>query len=163
MSAQMGGLTPKVNRDLNLLAPKFKAAVELAITECNQQGMEAMVYEGFRSQELQAIYYARGRTVIPPTHTVTNAPTNLYSWHGYGLAVDIVHQRFFWEPPTGEAWFKEMAKVFKRHDCSWGGDWNHPDTPHIQWGKCKPSPSDRARQLLAQGGVRAVWAAVDAV
>jgi peptidoglycan L-alanyl-D-glutamate endopeptidase CwlK len=164
MSAKMGGLTPQVSRDLNLLAPKFKAAVELAIADCNAQNpsLEAMVYEGFRSQELQAIYYARGRTVIPPTHTVTNAPTSLFSWHGYGLAVDVVHRRFFWTPPEGEAWFRKVAAIFKQHGCSWGGDWKHADTPHFQWGRCKPSPSDQARKLMATGGVQAVWQAVGA-
>src|SRR3954451_24302338 len=105
MSAGGTGTTPKVNRDLSLLAPKFAAAVTAAIDACNAAGMDAMVYEGYRSQELQAIYYARGRTVIPPTHTVTNAPTNLTSWHGYGLAVDVVHRVKYWEPPGGEAWF----------------------------------------------------------
>jgi hypothetical protein len=49
------------------------------------------------------------------------------------------------------------------HRLAWGGDWTHPDTPHFQWGACKPSPSDRARQLLDAGGVRAVWAEVGAV
>src|SRR4051812_24079587 len=113
MSAQSGGLTPKVSRDPSLLAPKFRQAVEAAIADCNSQGMEAMVYEGYRSQELQKLYYARGRTIIPPTRTVTNAPTNLYSWHGYGLAVDVVHQRLFWNPPEGELWFKKVAETFK--------------------------------------------------
>lgn len=122
-----------------------------------------MVYEGFRSLQLQQIYYARGRTVIPPTYTVTNAPTNLFSWHGYGLAVDIVHQTQFWTPPEGEVWFKKVADVFKQHDCKWGGDWTHPDTPHMQWGACKPSPSDEARNLLATRGLQAVWEAVGAI
>src|SRR6185295_20288503 len=88
-----------VDKDLDHLAPKFKAAVEAAIQECNSvQGLDAMVYEGYRSQELQALYYARGRTIKPPNATVTNAPTNRYSWHGYGLAVDVVHRVKFWEP-----------------------------------------------------------------
>ena len=163
MSAGGPGATPKVNRDLTLLAPKFAAAVTAAIDACNAAGMDAMVYEGFRSQELQAIYYARGRTVIPPTHTVTNAPTNLLSWHGYGLAVDVIHRVKFWEPPGGEAWFAKVATFFKQQGCSWGGDWTHPDTPHFQWGQCKPSPSAEARQLMAEGGALAVWQKVGAI
>jgi peptidoglycan L-alanyl-D-glutamate endopeptidase CwlK len=153
---------PQPDRDLSKLAPKFRVAVDAAIAACQAQGLDAMVYEGFRSLELQQIYYARGRTVIPPPHTVTNAPTNLYSWHGYGLAVDIVHRTAFWNPPGGEAWFKNVAAVFKQNSCKWGGDWTHPDTPHMQWGACKPSPSDEARSLLAARGLQAVWDAVGA-
>ena len=79
MSAQSGELSAKVSNDLSLLAPKFAQAVIAAIAECQKAGLDAKVYEGYRSQELQALYYARGRTVIPPTRPVTNAPTNLYS------------------------------------------------------------------------------------
>jgi hypothetical protein len=120
------------------------------------------VYEGYRSQALQGLYYARGRTIKPPNHTVTNAPTNRFSWHGDGLAVDVVHKTKFWNPDGGEQWFARVAEVFKRNGCAWGGDWTKPDTPHFQWAACKPSPSDQARQLLDSGGVKAVWEAVGA-
>src|ERR1700744_2478015 len=136
MSAGDNALNPKPDRDLSKLAPKFHAAVQAALATCNDPkglNLSAMVYEGFRSLELQQIYYARGRTVIPPNKTVTNAPTNLLSWHGYGLAVDIVHQTLFWNPPGGEAWFKTVSDVFKANSCSWGGDWKQADTPHMQW------------------------------
>ena len=102
MSAGTGKQTPKVNRDLSVLAPKFREAVDAAIADCAHRGLDAMVYEGYRSLDLQVLYYARGRTIIPPKHTVTNAPTNLFSWHGYGLAVDVVHRIDFWEPEGGD-------------------------------------------------------------
>jgi peptidoglycan L-alanyl-D-glutamate endopeptidase CwlK len=162
MSAGSGKPTPKVSNDLGLLAPKFRAAVEKAIADCKARGIDAIVYEAYRSQELQALYYQRGRTIIPPTKPVTYAPTNLYSWHGYGLAVDVVHRTKFWEPEGGEAWFKDVAVSFKKFACSWGGDWKQRDLPHFQWGQCKPSPSDAARKLLAEEGVEAVWQEVDA-
>jgi peptidoglycan L-alanyl-D-glutamate endopeptidase CwlK len=162
MSAGDSTDNPKPDRDVAKLAPKFRVAVDAALAACAAAGLEVMVYEGFRSMELQKIYYARGRTVIPPASTVTNAPTNLYSWHGYGLAVDVVHKTLFWKPPGGEAWFKQVADIFKMHDCKWGGDWTHPDTPHMQWSRCKPSPSDEARHLLATQGLQAVWDAVGA-
>jgi D-alanyl-D-alanine carboxypeptidase len=157
MSAGTGTLKP--DHDLEKLAPFFRDAVNAAIEECNNtaNGLEAMVFEGFRSEALQQLYFARGRTIIPPSHTVTNARTALNSWHGYGLAVDVVHQTKYWEPPGGEAWFAKVAKIFKSHGCNWGGDWTHPDTPHMQWGKCKPSPSEVARHLIGVGGVQAVW------
>lgn len=152
----------KPTADLALLAPRFAAAVRAAIAECNDGAnpLQAMVYETYRSNELQAIYYARGRTVRPPNAPVTNAMGNLYSWHGYGLAVDVIHQTRQWD--AGEAWFRAVAEVFKRHGCKWGGDWTRPDLPHFQWGLCRPSPSDGARQLMRTGGVFAVWQAVGA-
>jgi hypothetical protein len=161
MSAGGGNL--KADRDLAKLAPFFRTAVEAAIAECNAppHNLDAMVFEAHRSEALQQLYFARGRTIIPPTHTVTNARSALFSWHGYGLAVDVVHRTKFWEPEGGEAWFANVATIFKKHGCKWGGDWTKPDTPHMQWGKCKPSPSDRARELIAQGGVQAVWDAVE--
>ncbi len=154
----------KVDSDLGHLAPKFREAVEAALVECNTvHGLDAIVYEGYRSPALQALYYARGRTIKPPNSPVTNAPTNRYSWHGYGLAVDVVHRVKFWNPVGGNQWFAAVADVFKRHNCSWGGNWKKPDRPHFQWGLCKPSPSDAARRLLDTGGVQAVWIALGAV
>ena len=152
---------PLVDRDLAGLAPRFRDAVEAAITECVATGFDAFVYEARRSEELQALYYARGRTVIPPEKPVTNARSALYSWHGYGLAVDVISQRYGWDKPW--RWWQNVAEIFKRHDCKWGGDWTHPDPPHHQWGRCKASPSERAREILAREGIEAVWAACGAL
>jgi peptidoglycan L-alanyl-D-glutamate endopeptidase CwlK len=160
MSAGNSSTEAMVSRDLGVLAPKFANAVRKAIAECNEQGLDAYVYEGYRSAALQAIYYARGRTVIPPTRTVTNARTNLNSWHGYGLAVDVISRSKRWSQP--DSWFKQVAEVFKRHGLKWGGDWKSRDLPHFQWGRCKASPSDRARQIYAERGMKAVWTEVGA-
>ena len=162
MSAGSGSAVPRVSRDLELLAPAFREAVTKALAECREKGLDAWVFEAYRSNELQETYYRRGRTEIPPPHTVTNARTNLYSWHGYGLAVDVVSESKLWKPAEGERWFRAVAGIFKQHGCKWGGDWTKPDTPHLQWGLCKPSPSDLARLILRQDGREAVWKAVGA-
>ena len=150
-----------VNRDLSLLAPKFRAAIEVALVECSAAGFDAFVFEGYRTQALQAIYYARGRTVKPPEKPVTNAPTNLLSWHGYGLAVDVISKAHFWDVPRD--WYPSVAAIFKQHGCAWGGEWKSPDYPHFQWGRCKPSPSTVARDLIRAEGMQAVWRVVEAV
>ena len=157
MSAGNG---PVADRDLSKLAPRFREQVLVALAECHSGGIDAIMYEGWRSPELQALYYARGRTIIPPATPVTYARSNLYSWHGYGLAVDCISQSKGWDQPM--TWFLAMADIFKRHGCKWGGDWRRADPPHFQYGACKPSPSDRARELYAAGGVEAVWVAVGA-
>jgi len=148
--------------DLTLLAPMFRAAVDAAIAECNDENnkLRAMVYETYRSNELQTVYYLRGRTVRPPETPVTNAMHNLYSWHGYGLAVDVIHETKGWDP--GDDWFARVAEVFMKHGCKWGGAWKSPDLPHFQWGLCRASPSDEARALIHARGVEAVWEAVGA-
>jgi hypothetical protein len=152
----------KPTSDVAYLAPSFRAAVASAIAECNdpRAPLQAIVYETYRSNELQEVYYARGRTVRPPNYTVTNARTNLFSWHGYGLAVDVIHATKGWD--AGEKWFRDVAAIFKKHGCKWGGDWTSPDLPHFQWGRCKPGPSPVARELIRTGGVEAVWEAVGA-
>ena len=155
----MSGI-PLVDRDLTKLAPKFRRAVLAAIASCNVHGLDAYVYEACRNQELQALYYARGRTVIPPERPVTNARSNLYSWHGYGLAVDVISRSLKWSALP--EWFAKVANEFELEGCKWGGRWRSPDPPHMQWGPCKPSPSEYARELLASGGVQAVWEAVGA-
>lgn len=157
------GVALRPDRDLDKLAPQFRLRVQVSIAECRASGLDALVYEGLRSDELQAAYYERGRTVIPPHSPVTNAHSNLYSWHGYGLAVDVISQSTGWDPPTGMVWWKAVATIFKRHGCRWGGDWRQADLPHFQWGLCKPSPSDRARQIYAAGGLEAVWREVGAL
>jgi peptidoglycan L-alanyl-D-glutamate endopeptidase CwlK len=151
---------PVPSNDLDRLAPKFRAAVEQALVFCKQDGLDAVVYEAYRSDELQALYFARGRTQVPPTDTVTNASSNLFSWHGYGLAVDVIHAKQHWDAPR--AWFETVARWFRQCGCRWGGEWTKPDLPHFQWGLCKPSPSHVARELIASGGVQAVWDAVGA-
>ena len=160
MSAGHADPQLSVSRDLGLLAPKFRQAVESAIAECRAQDCDAYVYEAYRSNALQQIYYARGRSVIPPLRPVTNAASNLHSWHGYGLAVDVISASRGWNQP--ESWFKKVAGIFYQFDCKWGGDWTKPDLPHFQWGLCKPSPSDQARALLQSGGMESVWAVLKA-
>jgi D-alanyl-D-alanine carboxypeptidase len=142
---------------LDLLAPQFAAAIRSGLVEFP----DAMVYESYRTNALQQLYYARGRTVKPPDKPVTNASTNLYSWHGYGLAVDIIHRELRWS--AGDIWFRKMTEIFKHHGCKAGLEWKHPDPPHIQWGLCRASPSDKAREILAKEGLHAVWEVVRAI
>ena len=160
MSAGTTTTSLVASRDLAMLAPKFREAVERAIADANARGFDAMVYEAYRSPELAAAYYARGRTVVPPHDAVTNAPTNLFSWHGYGLAVDVISRAHEWDRPR--EWFAAVAESFRKEGCKWGGDWTKPDLPHFQWGACRPSPSDVARGLIASGGPEAVWRVVGA-
>jgi peptidoglycan L-alanyl-D-glutamate endopeptidase CwlK len=86
---------------------------------------------------------------------------DLQSWHGYGLAVDVISRSKAWNQP--DAWFAEVAESFARFGCRWGGEWKQRDLPHFQWGRCQPSPSETARVLVVAGGLPAVWDAAGAI
>lgn len=145
----------RVVSGLEYLAPKFEQAVKAAIAECDALGLDAMVYETYRSDPLAKAYYAKGRTA--PGSIVTNAKDNLRSWHGFGLAVDVIHRVKRWDAPA--SWWPAMAAAFKAHGCAWGGDWHSfKDLPHLQWALCPGSPDEEDRRLLReQGGLLAVW------
>lgn len=150
-----------VVNSLQELAPLFRDAVEDALHECWRNDLDAKVYETWRSPALQALYYKRGR---PPTEEypspVTNAEDNLHSWHGFGLAVDVISEQHGWSAP--ESWWRDVADIFQRNRCKSGYYWPHPDRPHHQWHLCKRSPSDVARDLYKRGGLDYVWKAVEA-
>lgn len=144
----------KVVAGLEFLAPKFTAAVQAAMAECHALGIPAMVYETYRTDALAKAYYAKGRTA--PGTIVTNAKDNVHSWHGFGLAVDVIHASARWDAPA--SFWSQMAAVFKRHGCSWGGDWvSFKDLPHMQWSGCPASPDNEDRDLLHTSGLVAVW------
>ena len=150
--------------DLSKLAPKFREAIEAALAECIAKGYLAKVFEALRSQERQSHLYAQGRS--RPGQKVTNASTNLTSWHGYGLAADVIHRTKGWAPGNNDrettAWFTAVAAIFKKHGCAWGGDWSSPDMPHVQWGQMPASPAVTHREMKTRFGNEAVWKYVGA-
>src|SRR5690349_457620 len=92
-----------LRRDTCELAPKFRKAVDASIAQCRgfrsdawPNGLDAMVYEAVRTEAVQQAYYALGRTVIPPTYRVTNAKSAMWSWHFFGLAVDVISESRGW-------------------------------------------------------------------
>lgn len=153
-----------VQRDFGGLAPKFRKALLEALVECNTSGLDAYAYETLRSDELQELYYARGRTDIdgefPLGETVTNARTAQFGWHFFGLAADIISKSKGWK--VSDTWRASVNIIMRGHGLACGSDWPHPDTPHVYWSKCRMSPSDEARRLYKQGGLPAVWQAVGA-
>lgn len=146
---------------LDCLAPQFRAAVEAALHECHAKSVDAVVFETCRSDALALLYHDRG---------VSRARNALYTWHGYGLAVDVISKAHAWDYfPGGRLhdanpwWWKELYDTFTHHGLDSGSDWvSFKDYPHFQWGTLKASPSARARDLLASGGREAVWREVGA-
>lgn len=149
-----------VQSDLRLLAPRFGLAVADALNACWKRGLDPVVFESLRTNERQQWLYAQGRT--RPGEIVTNARDVWGSWHGYGLAVDVISAKHAWGAPA--EWWAAVAREFKARGCVWGGDWKMRDLPHVQHGApMRQSPSPRARELWTEGGFRAVWEEVRAL
>jgi peptidoglycan L-alanyl-D-glutamate endopeptidase CwlK len=88
--------------------------------------------------------YAIGRT--KPGRIVTNAKGG-YSFHNYGLAIDIVLMKdnnndgigdeAIWDTKIdidgdGKRDWIEVVNVFKQYGWTWGGDWRFSDPPHFE-------------------------------
>jgi peptidoglycan L-alanyl-D-glutamate endopeptidase CwlK len=149
------------DRSLDSLAPKFRAGVEAVLAGMRARGLDAMVAETLRTPERQAYLYGFGREYDDGRGIVTQAPTAYTSWHGFGLACDIVSRALQWDAPA-EFWTALGAEA-RAAGLSWGGDWRQRDLPHVQFGPpMRVSPSSRALELYEQGGLKAVWLEVSA-
>lgn len=127
---------------LEHLAPKMQDRVLILIHDCkkistvNGEVFDPIVFETARPQRLQEIYYQQG---------TTNAPTAIYGWHFYGLAIDVISKSKQWSvKPT---WWAMLARLMRMNKIDPGYDWFKKDEPHGQFGGLKKSPSDLARTL----------------
>jgi peptidoglycan L-alanyl-D-glutamate endopeptidase CwlK len=161
---KFGTVPPEVavQSDLSLLAPKFRAAVEATVRDMEAKGHKVRVFETARTAERQKFIYGFGRDYDDGRGVVTKVQDHLASWHGYRLAADIVEDdRDPWTAP--QSFWNDLGVCSAAHGLSWGGNWAWKDLPHVQWGKCRKSPSSESRRLIEMGGVEAVWRAVGAL
>lgn len=143
------------------LADKVRAMAEQLATE----GINIIVVQGLRTVEQQDALYAQGRTT--PGAKVTNAKGGL-SYHNFGLAVDCAPL----DGPSHIDWsashpnWLRMEKVGVDVGLVSGASWRTlPDAPHFQLqGPSFPegAPNDELRAIYDQGGLQAVWNAVEA-
>lgn len=149
---------------LNVCAPLFREAVAMVLADVRAAGHHVMVWETLRTVERQEWLYGFGRYYTDGRAnggTVTNAQ-GLDGWHPYGLAADLVEEDGTpWKAPT--ALWRAIGESAERRGLTWGGRWKNLDLPHVQWGKCRKSPSALAKQILARDGLPAVWRAVGAL
>jgi hypothetical protein len=158
-------------RDLAVLAPKFRAALERVLATVRGLGHKPVVVETLRTGERQRYIYGFGRTYDDGRGIVTHSADWDETWHGYGLAADVVCGDSFWA--ASDEFWAALGRACARERLTWGGDWNGDgdsrderflDRPHIQWGPpMRRSPSPRAARLVADGGPPAVWREVGAI
>jgi len=153
---------PPANKSITCLAPRFADRVAAVIRSMQELGLEPVIAEACRSDERQAWLFGFGRDYDDGRGVVTNAPDGRWSWHRFGLAVDIVDRHRGWDAPS--TFWKTLGATAIEHGLAWGGAWpRFPDKPHIQWGPpMRQSPSSRAWELLEAGGLQAVWREVHA-
>lgn len=160
--------------DVTRLAPQFRAALERLLDRLEAQGFKARIAETIRTAERQEYLYGFGRDYDDDRGIVTNSRSTYASWHGFGLAVDVVHATLGWAAPT--TFWAALERAALAEGLTSGADWNRNgdhdekfcDRPHVQW-YCpgmRVSPSDHARQLITQlgadRGIHEVWLEVRA-
>lgn len=123
-------------------------------------GHRVRIFETLRTAERQDWLFGMGRDYDDGRGVVTNARA-ASGWHPYGLAADIVEDDATpWQATT--PFWRALGASAERHGLTWGGRWKALDLPHVQWGRCRPAPSKRAAELVAAGGLPALWREVGA-
>jgi hypothetical protein len=150
---------PPRQHDLSACAPRFAAAVTEVLAALTAEGFDPVVYEAMRSDARQTWLYGFGRDYDDGRGIVTHAQTTAHGWHGSGLAADIISAAHGWD---SRSFFDALAATVATHELTSGSFWQMQDRPHVQWGKCRTTPSDASPRLVASGGLPALWAAVGA-
>jgi peptidoglycan LD-endopeptidase CwlK len=130
--------------------------IDAAAPEINLQIPQAL-----RTYQSQDALYAQGRTT--PGKIVTDVRGG-FSWHNFGLAVDVVPEEAIAGQPdwnTAHPVWARLISIGEGLGLVSGSTWRtFPDFPHFQLtGKFPVDPDADVRNLFASGGVSAVWAA----
>ena len=128
------------SRNLDDLHPHVHAMAIMLLAQAKAAGIPLTVTFTLRSMETQAALYAQGRT--KPGKIVTNAKPG-YSFHNYGLALDVVPTELLKLPNWGDnpkdqaradALWAKVGAIGKAIGFRWGGDFRTiRDRPHFEW------------------------------
>jgi hypothetical protein len=116
-------------RDLALLEPTFRAAVEALIAEAKQQGHELRVGETYRSEPRQLQLFHQGATRLKRVGV-----------HHYGLACDLHLFKDGVFDERGDHYYPILYPLCVTHKLVYGADWGFPppekhtfnDWDHVQ-------------------------------
>jgi len=132
---------PITERRIQSLHPLIRDKVREFIYKAEKEGMALRITSGFRTFQQQQAIYNQGRTT--PGKVITNARPG-YSYHNYGLAIDVVPMENG-QPVWNSTHWNRIGRLGKSLGFEWGGDFTSlVDKPHFQitFGKS-------ASQLLA--------------
>ena len=130
------------------------------------------IHSGFRSHELQAHLYEKGRTILSPVKCADAQPCALHplglpvtyskageSWHNFGVAGDIVFQtevgKWTWNQ---DMLWSRLGRIGLKLGLEWGGMWKRIDLPHFQL--TGGLTIEDASRYFDQGGFEVVWAEI---
>jgi peptidoglycan L-alanyl-D-glutamate endopeptidase CwlK len=141
----------------------LRSRAENLIAVAKNLGYTLLVTQGFRSfQEQDAIFnqWRDGKDndgdgrIDESDERVTHAAGG-QSNHNYGLAVDfafIVNGKAVYKP---DQLFTYLGSWAKTGGLAWGGNWKHPDRPHVEMPNL-PNWRDLLK-LYKSDGLEAVW------
>lgn len=113
------------NRDINALTETAKAACELFLQKCGEEGLDVFLTETYRSQERQNYLYEQGRT--RPGQVVTWTKNSRHtSRRAWDIAVN---------PPNDlydMTVLRQAGEIGQELGITWGGSWDTPDYPHFE-------------------------------
>lgn len=128
------------SRKLDDLHPRVRQMAERLLADAEAAGIPLTVTFTLRSMATQAALYAQGRT--KPGRIVTNARPG-YSFHNFGLALDVVPTSLLKLPSWGDtpahqkatdALWARVGAIGKAIGFRWGGDFKSiKDRPHFEW------------------------------
>lgn len=166
---------PSAIDSLDVLAPKFRAKVDRVLQGLRDRGWAgAYARETQRTNERAVWLYGFGRDYDDDRGVVTNAPNAYSGWHFFCLAADFGLKGRDGAPAR---FYQDVFELCEREGLTSGQDWNHDgipdaqqpgkhfcDLPHAQWWieGMHATPSPNAKVLYEQGGLPAVWAALEA-
>jgi len=147
---------------LDGLAPGFRRKLDQLLRDMRLDGHRPLVFETGRTDARQAYLFGYGREWDDGRGVVTNSRTGATTWHGYGLAADLVCADHGHDATA--AFWRSMDSHARYVGLEWGGLWaSFPDRPHVQWSPMRRSPSpDVAQRLYAAGDIAEVWRLVGA-
>lgn len=147
--------------DLNRLYWPFVERLVRLLTLASERGADFYGISAWRSYAEQDLLYAQGR--IDKGAIVTRAKGG-ESWHNFGLACDLCRDGYVdrrglqpdWRPESYEVLRELAAEV----GLEWGGDWKHPDRPHVQLAGLTSRLLAEVRAAYETRGILAAWDAV---
>lgn len=142
----------KINRNFQDLAPFFAQRLQLAIQECQDQGLPIYFFEGYRSPDRQSYLFEQGRSREGKIITKARAG---YSWHQYGVAADLCFkQNGKWAWDKDDPWDKvhKIMHDFGFETLSW-------EKAHVQW--VGDMTISKAKQITADHGLLVLWSMIE--
>jgi len=121
-----------VQRDLDRLAPTFRAELEGTLRDVREAGFSPLLWETIRSPERARWLKERGRSKAGER-----------SMHVLGIAADVICEEHHWGCPRGCGFYDALQTAAERRGLTSGRSWGW-DSPHVQ--AIPVAMQDRARE-----------------